>query len=75
MPDATAAARSSAGLPTAPSSLWTIRDAANFLAVSARTVERARNRGNFPPAVRIGKAVRFESAAVIEWALAGQEAA
>lgn len=56
-------------------SLWTIQDAAEFLAVSARTVERARNRGEFPAAVRIGRAVRFDPDTVIAWALAAKEAA
>lgn len=55
--------------------LWTIQDAAKYLAVSARTVERARNRGDFPPAVRIGTAVRFDANAVVAWAFEGQETA
>ena len=62
-------------LPPPDRPLWTIEDAARFLAVSQRTIERARNRGDFPSAVRIGRAVRFDASAVIAWALAMQEAA
>ena len=55
--------------------LWTLEDAARYLSVSQRTIERARNRGDFPLAVRIGRAVRFDASAVIAWALAAKEAA
>jgi excisionase family DNA binding protein len=58
-----------------PDTLWTIRDAAEFLSVSPRTVERARSRGDFPPAIRIGRTVRFEATDVMEWAKTYREAA
>lgn len=55
--------------------LWTIEDVAAYLAVSKRTIERARNRGDLPPAIRIGRAVRYRASAVIAWADASEEAA
>ena len=61
--------------PRRTDALWTIQDAADYLAVSARTVERARSRGEFPPALKIGAAVRFEARAVMDWALSGREIA
>lgn len=57
------------------SPLWTIKDIAKYLAVSERTIERARNRGDLPPAVRIGRAVRYEASVVVAWALDTKEAA
>jgi excisionase family DNA binding protein len=60
---------------TPDATLWTIRDAATYLSVSPRTVERARSRGDFPPAIRIGRTVRFEAAAVMDWANTYREAA
>jgi predicted DNA-binding transcriptional regulator AlpA len=61
--------------PAPIKALWTLHDAALFLALSVRSVERLRNRGEFPPAVRIGRAVRFEPGAVVAWARAAQEKA
>ena len=62
-------------VPNTDLRLWTIQDAANYLSVSARTVERARSKGEFPPAVRIGRAVRFDASAIVAWAFGGQEVA
>jgi len=55
--------------------LWTLQDAANFAAVSLRTVERARENGDFPPGYRIGRSLRFDRDAIIRWAKSNREAA
>jgi excisionase family DNA binding protein len=60
-------------VPNGPNRLWTIRDAAQFLSVSMRTVERARHRGEFPIAIRVGRAVRFEPQDVTAWAANARE--
>ena len=65
--------------PTPPTSvpdrLWTIDDAAEYLSVSRRKVERMRNSGDFPPAIRLGSLVRFNPATIVAFAERFTEAA
>ena len=47
--------------------LLTEAEVAELLRVSERTVRRWRAEGTGPPAVRVGKAVRYRRRAVDEW--------
>lgn len=53
---------------TSPS-LWTIRDVSDFLAVPVGTLYQWRHRGDGPPALRLGKHLRFDPESVRRWAL------
>lgn len=46
--------------------LWTAREAAEFLRMSLSWVYQAASRGELP-SVRVGRALRFESAALALW--------
>lgn len=48
--------------------LWTIQDVSAFLSVPVPTLYGWRHRGDGPPAMRIGKHLRFEPGAVRRWA-------
>ncbi len=48
--------------------LWTIQDVSAFLAVPVPTLYGWRHRGDGPPAMRIGKHLRYEPGAVRRWA-------
>ena len=50
-------------------SLWTIRDVSAFLAVPVGTLYQWRHRGDGPPALRLGKHLRFDPEMVRRWAL------
>ena len=49
--------------------LWTIRDVSVFLAVPVGTLYQWRHRGDGPPALRLGKHLRFDPDSVCRWAL------
>jgi excisionase family DNA binding protein len=49
--------------------LWTIQDVSAFLAVPVGTLYQWRHRGEGPPALRLGRHLRFEPTAVKRWAL------
>lgn len=46
---------------------WTCEEAARFLQVAPKTLQRMRARGEGPPYVRAGRAVRYVPARVAEW--------
>jgi excisionase family DNA binding protein len=50
-------------------SLWTIRDVSAFLGVPVGTLYQWRHRGDGPPALRLGKHLRFDPDMVRRWAL------
>jgi excisionase family DNA binding protein len=47
--------------------LWTIHDVSDYLGVPAGTLYQWRHRGLGPPAVRLGKHLRYQPAAVQAW--------
>jgi predicted DNA-binding transcriptional regulator AlpA len=47
--------------------LWTVHDVSAFLAVPVGTLYQWRHRGLGPPAVRLGKHLRYQAAAVRAW--------
>ena len=49
--------------------LWTIQDVSAFLAVPVGTLYQWRHRGEGPPAMRLGRHLRFDPGAVKRWAL------
>lgn len=51
----------------------TIEDVARLLSVSAKTVQDWRYRGVGPPAVKVGRAVRFDAEDVERWIAARRE--
>lgn len=55
----------SSGAPLAP--LWTIQDVSAFLAVPVGTLYQWRHRGDGPPAIRLGKHLRFDPESVRRW--------
>jgi len=55
--------------------LWSIADAAEYLGISPKTVEKYRTAGIFAPAIVIGRSVRFEPSDVRSWALNHKEKA
>ena len=56
-------------IPADPAALLYASEAATLLALSPRTLETLRVRGNGPSFVRIGaRAVRYRRAAVLDWA-------
>ena len=56
-------------IETTHSPLWTIRDVSAFLAVPVGTLYQWRHRGDGPPALRLGKHLRFDPESVRRWAL------
>ncbi|EWT04504.1 excisionase [Intrasporangium chromatireducens Q5-1] len=57
------------GAEASASALWTIQDVSTFLAVPVGTLYQWRHRGEGPPALRLGRHLRFEPTAVKRWAL------
>lgn len=51
------------------SELWTIGDVANYLGVPKQTIYSWRHTGYGPKGFRVGKHLRWRSAAVIAWTL------
>lgn len=47
--------------------LLTERDASLFLAISNRTLQTWRSKGLGPPFVRVGRAIRYQRQALIDW--------
>jgi len=47
--------------------LWTIHDVSKYLGVPVGTLYQWRHRGRGPPAVRLGKHLRYQPAAVRTW--------
>ncbi len=54
-------------LPEQRRLLWTIDETAKNLSISRRQLERLREQGNFPPAIRFGRSVRFIPAEVLSY--------
>lgn len=48
--------------------LWTVRDVSTFLCVPVATIYQWRVRGEGPPAMRLGRHLRFDRAEVEAWA-------
>lgn len=55
--------------------LWTVRDVATFLQVPVGTIYQWRVRSEGPPAMRLGRHLRFDPAEVVAWARRQREAA
>jgi excisionase family DNA binding protein len=49
--------------------LWTIRDVSAYLAVPVGTLYQWRHRGEGPPAIRLGRHLRYDPESVHNWAL------
>ena len=47
--------------------LWTVEELAEFLGVPVATIYAWRNRGEGPPAFRVGRYLRFRSDEVTAW--------
>jgi predicted DNA-binding transcriptional regulator AlpA len=47
--------------------LLTPKEAANFLRVRLSWLAKARMRGDGPPYIQIGRAIRYSEAALIQW--------
>ncbi len=47
--------------------LWTVQDLADFLQVPVNTVYKWRTTGGGPPAVKVGRYVRYRGADVSAW--------
>ena len=47
--------------------LLTPKDAANFLCVSPSWLAKARMRGDGPPYVKLGRAIRYREGALLQW--------
>ena len=45
----------------------TPRDAANFLRLSLSWLAKARMRGDGPPYVKLGRAIRYREGALVQW--------
>lgn len=48
--------------------LWTLDDVSVYLGVATGTLYHWRMRGEAPPAIKLGKHLRFDPAAVMQWA-------
>jgi excisionase family DNA binding protein len=59
--------RSLGGLVLDP--LWTIQDVSVYLAVPVGTLYQWRHRGEGPPAIRLGRHLRYDPDSVHSWAL------
>ena len=49
--------------------LWTIQDVSVYLAVPVGTLYQWRHRGEGPPAIRLGRHLRYDPKRVHSWAL------
>ena len=47
--------------------LLTPKEAANFLRLSVSWLAKARMRGNGPPYVKLGRAIRYREGALVQW--------
>jgi predicted DNA-binding transcriptional regulator AlpA len=47
--------------------LFTAKEAATFLRLSVSWLAKARMRGDGPPYVKLGRAVRYREAALMQW--------
>ena len=47
--------------------LLTPKDAANFLRLSPSWLAKARMRGDGPPYVKLGRAIRYREGALVQW--------
>jgi hypothetical protein len=47
--------------------LLTARDAGNFLRLSISWLAKARMRGDGPPYVKLGRAIRYREGALVQW--------
>jgi excisionase family DNA binding protein len=54
-------------VPTGPDELWTIEEAAAYLKVEKGTLYTWRKRHYGPPAGRVGRHLRYDSAEVRAW--------
>lgn len=50
--------------------LWTIHEVSAYLAVPVGTLYQWRHRGEGPPAIRLGRHLRYDPESVHRWALA-----
>jgi hypothetical protein len=50
-----------------PISLFTPKEAARFLRVSLSWLAKARMRGDGPPYIQLGRAIRYSDAALLQW--------
>lgn len=55
--------------------LWTIKDVSAYLGVPVRSIYQWRVRHEGPPALRLGRHLRWTPQSVREWALAQDEVA
>lgn len=55
--------------------LWTVHDVATFLGVPVGTIYQWRTRGEGPPAIRLGRHLRYDRVAVLAWVESQSEAA
>jgi excisionase family DNA binding protein len=53
---------------TAPEALWTIEQAAEYLGIPVGTLYQWRHRRTGPPAMKIGRHLRYDPAEVYAWA-------
>jgi predicted DNA-binding transcriptional regulator AlpA len=53
--------------PTAIAVLLTPKEAADFLKVSTSWLAKARMRGDGPPYIKFGRAVRYDEVALLQW--------
>jgi predicted DNA-binding transcriptional regulator AlpA len=47
--------------------LLTARETANFLRLSSSWLAKARMRGDGPPYVKLGRAIRYRESALVQW--------
>lgn len=55
--------------------LWTVHDVSAYIGVPVATIYQWRVRGEGPPAIRLGRHLRFDRAAVLTWIANQAEAA
>jgi predicted DNA-binding transcriptional regulator AlpA len=55
-------------LPTGNEALWRVDDLATYLGIPKHTIYGWRKTNHGPPAIKVGKHLRWRPAAVIEWA-------
>ena len=58
-----------------PERLWTLKDVSDYLRVPVGTIYQWRVRGGGPPAMRIGRYLRFDPESVKAWSRDRLEAA
>lgn len=55
--------------------LWTVHDVSAYIGVPVATIYQWRVRGEGPPAIRLGRHLRFDRSAVLAWIADQTEAA